>query len=95
MRQLILLAVILVPACATTNSELIRDAHESGDWTALNQHLETEAERGQSRARQCGRDRRMWCKTSLFETTCACVDGTVSDAKIRAATGSIRGHALQ
>ena len=76
MRMLFLILVIFfVSACASNMNELIAEARQSGDWTAVNKRLDRQ-EAAREEQQICGSRHTLYCETNLDETSCACVWNT-------------------
>lgn len=85
-KRTLLLALVMLSlsACASNMNELIAEASQSGDWTAVNKRLDSqEAAREEQLA--CGSRQTLFCETILNETSCACV----LDAALWGRTGDI------
>ncbi len=73
MRMLFLILVMFsVSACASNMNELIAEASQSGDWSAVNKQLDRQ-EAAREEQQICGSRHTLYCKTILDETSCACV----------------------
>ena len=72
-KTLVLIVTILtLSGCASNMSELIAEANQSGDWTAVNKRLDRE-EAARAAQQSCGSRKTLHCTTTLNETSCGCV----------------------
>lgn len=71
MRSLIIAIFLLTTGCASSTNDLIKEAHVSGDWTAVNHRLEVEETREHSKP-SCGDGLILMCTTR-----CECVSNQV------------------
>ena len=71
MRALSLAVLFFLSACAPTLDDLIMNASNNGDWTAVNAKIAAEEE---SRAEplECRRNFVLWCESSSSGETCGC-----------------------
>lgn len=68
----LILAMLSVSGCASNMNELIAEANQSGDWTAVNERLDSE-EAARAAQQSCGSGQTLHCTTTLDETSCGCV----------------------
>jgi hypothetical protein len=80
MRALIIIVGLLTTGCASSSNDLIKEARESGDWTAVNLRLDAEAKE-ESSASSCRSGFVQMC----FER-CECVPDNIADSKIEQIT---------
>jgi len=66
------LVMITLSGCASNMSELIAEANESGDWTAVDQRFDSQEE-ARAAQQSCGSRQTLHCTTTLNETSCGCV----------------------
>ncbi len=71
-RLLLVLVVFSVSACASNMNELIAEASQSGDWSAVNKRFDS-LEAARVEQQSCGSRQTLYCKTILDDTSCACV----------------------
>jgi len=69
---LLVLVMFSVSACASNLNELIAEANQSGDWTAVNQRLDRQ-EAVRAEQQFCSSRHTLYCRTVLDDTSCACV----------------------
>ncbi len=69
---LLVLVMFSVSACASNLNELIAEANQSGDWTAVNQRLDRQ-EAAREEQQICGSRHTLYCETILDDSRCACV----------------------
>lgn len=74
MKPISIILLFLVVGCAPTTDELIKQAHQTGDWTQVNQRLEAEANRAAERAVRCPAGTIRWCDNSYGDSVCSCVE---------------------
>ncbi len=78
MRMLSLILVMFsVSACASHMNELVAEASQSGDWTAVNTRLDRQ-EAAREEQQVCGSRHTLYCKTILDDTSCTCVSNVAS-----------------
>lgn len=76
MRSLIIAIFLLTAGCASSTNDLIKEAHASGDWTAVNHRLEVEESRENSNP-SCGVGSILMCTS-----TCECVSNQVAKYRV-------------
>jgi hypothetical protein len=76
MRSLIIAIFLLTTGCASSTNDLIKEARESGDWTAVNHRLEFEEARENSNP-SCGDGLILMCTS-----TCECVPNQVARYRV-------------
>ena len=67
------LVLITLSGCASTMDELVAEAVETGDWTAVNARQDAQAA---GRQLSCGARQILHCETILNRTSCGCVANT-------------------
>ncbi len=92
MRVLLILACLTISACAPSTDALIREAHQSGNWSLVNQRLDAEEERALASISQCNDGRTLMCSTSVGQSNCSCVDNALAREKLRQITGAYQGN---
>ena len=92
MRMLFLILVMFsVSACASNMNELIAEARQSGDWTAVNKRLDRQ-EAAREEQQICGSLHTLYCKTILDETSCDCVSNAALWDRTREIARRQRGN---
>ncbi len=81
---MLVLVMLSVSACASNMNELVAEASQSGDWTAVNRRLDSQ-EAAREEQQICGSRHTLYCETILDETSCACV----SNAALWDRTGEV------
>jgi len=76
MRALFVAIALLATGCASSTNNLIKEAHESGDWTAVNHRLEVEETRENFKP-SCGDGLILMCTS-----TCKCVSNQVARYRV-------------
>lgn len=80
MRSLIIAIFLLTTGCASSTNDLIKEARESGDWTAVNHRLELEEKRENANP-SCGDGLVLMCTS-----TCECVSHQVARYRVNQMT---------
>ncbi len=90
MRVLLILACLFISACAPSTDALIREAHQSGNWTLVNQRLDAEEKRRLASISPCNDGQLLMCSTTLDQTSCSCVVDIIARERLRQMTGTFR-----
>jgi hypothetical protein len=76
MRALIFAIALLTSGCASSTNDLIKEAHETGDWAAVNHRLAAEETRENS-SPSCGDGLILMCTSR-----CECVSNQVARYRV-------------
>ncbi len=76
MRALIIAIALLTSACVSSTNDLIKEAHETGDWTAVNHRLDAEMTR-EKFAPSCGDGLILLCTSR-----CECVSNQTAKYRV-------------
>jgi len=76
MRALIIAIALLTSGCASSTNDLIKEAHQTDDWAAVNHRLEVEETRENSK-RSCADGLILMCTS-----TCECVSNQVARYRV-------------
>lgn len=82
MRALMIAIALLMAACASSTSDLIKEAHETGDWEAVNHRLAAEDLR-ENVSSACGDGLIMMCTSR-----CECVSNQVARYRVNQMSGN-------
>ena len=82
MRALIILVGLLTAGCASSTNDLIKEAHETGDWAAVNHRLAAEESRENS-SPSCGEGLILMCTSR-----CECVSNQVAKYRVSRMSGN-------
>jgi hypothetical protein len=77
-------------ACAPSTDGLIREAKQSGNWTLVNQRLESDEEQMLASVSRCGDGKLMMCSTSIGLSKCSCVADVLARERFREITEAFR-----
>jgi hypothetical protein len=85
MRTILILSILLLPACATTSADSTGLSDDG--WTSSNSpnagYEEKDSRLGSSPMTQCSNGKRLWCQTTLGDTNCACISEQQSSQRVQ------------
>ena len=73
MKALSIILLFLLFGCAPSTQDLIEQAHDTGDWSLVNERIEAERRRAE-RLQSCPLGTTEWCDSG--DEGCRCVDNS-------------------
>ncbi len=86
MRVLLIVACLIISACAPSTDALVREANQSGNWALVNHRLDADEELMMANISQCHDGYLLMCSTSVNQKSCSCVVDDIAHEKLRQTT---------
>ena len=78
MKTISITLLFLLVGCAPSTPDLIKQAHQTGDWTLVNKRMEAIDRRAAEQRLSCPSGTTEWCDGRFGTATCSCVRNDVS-----------------